>query len=512
MIDYDKDNIPDAIIAKIKPLMEEEVMSEAKVKNASNALVAVRIWIDAMIIYHETLKIVNPMRETARVMTEKLNVVMSALAEKQAQMREIQDNLDKLNANAAELERKAQELVENLDKCNKMLVRAEKMIGGLEGEKNRWTDTVAKLTQQQELLVGDSLVAAGMMSYSGPFTAVYREGLESIWRDNIRKLGIKMTPKITMRQFLGNDVTIRQWAVAGLPSDNLSIENGIVMFGSRRWPLMIDPQTQANKFIKNMGKGVETGCDTFKPSHPSLIRDLEVAIQFGKWVLLENVSETLDPALEPILQMQLVKSGNSYTIKVGEKSVPFNPTFKFFLTTTLPNPHYSPETSVKVTILNFAITQAGLEEQMLNQLIGLELPELQEKKNQIVEDNARFAKISYEIEDKILAQLSDNTIIQLLETDTMIDILDDAKQVGEDIAARKAESEVTEKEIDVTRESFRSVAYRASLLFFCIVDLNIIDPMYQYSLQWFQRLFAISVRESEQSDDAEKRIPILNEF
>jgi len=102
--------------------------------------------------------------------------------------------------------------------------------------------------------------------------------------------------------------------------------------------------------------------------------------------------------------------------------------------------------------------------------------------------------------------------MQLLETDVMIDILDDAKQVGDDIAARKAESVIMEKDIDVKRESFRSVAYRASLLFFTIVDLNIIDPMYQYSLQWFQRLFAISVRESEQSDDTEKRIGILNEF
>jgi len=42
---------------------------------------------------------------------------------------------------------------------------------------------------------------------------------------------------------LGNDVKLRQWNVAGLPSDALSIENGIIMFGSRRWPLMIDPQT-----------------------------------------------------------------------------------------------------------------------------------------------------------------------------------------------------------------------------------------------------------------------------
>lgn len=62
--------------------------------------------------------------------------------------------------------------------------------------------------------------------------------------------------------------------------------------------------------------------------------------------------------------------------------------FKFFMTTTLPNPHYSPETSVKVTILNFAITPFGLEEQMLNQFISLELPDLQKKKDMIVQQNA----------------------------------------------------------------------------------------------------------------------------
>ena len=105
-----------------------------------------------------------------------------------------------------------------------------------------------------------------------------------------------------------------------------------------------------------MGKDIETGLDVFKLSEGNLLRNLELAIQFGKWVLLENIGEELDPALEPILLQQKIRSGSGYQMKIGEKTIVYNESFKFFLTTTLPNPHYTPETSVKVTLLNFAIT------------------------------------------------------------------------------------------------------------------------------------------------------------
>jgi dynein heavy chain, axonemal len=98
------------------------------------------------------------------------------------------------------------------------------------------------------------------------------------------------------------------------------------------------------------------------------------------------------------------------------------------MTTTIPNPHYTPETSVKVTILNFAITPGGLEEQMLNQLVQLEMPELQEKKNQIVEENAKALKELRDIEDKILHGLTKNEqISQILEDDELIITLDASK-------------------------------------------------------------------------------------
>lgn len=376
MINYEKDTIPVNIIEKARPMLDLEVMSEAKIKNASSALVAVRIWIKAMITYHDVLKIVNPKRAIAAEKTEQLNKVMAELNEKIAEVNAIDAKLNQLNQEKTDLETKAQNLNDEIEECGKRLIRAEKMIGGLSGEKDRWTTIVADLTVQLSLVIGDSMVASSAISYSGSFTSVYREELEQIWRDALTENDIKYTKNITMSKVLGNDVTIRQWGIAGLPSDKLSVENGIIIFKSRRWPLMIDPQTQANKFIKNLGK--DNQLDVFKQSETNLIRNLEMAIQMGKWVLLENINESLDPALEPILLQQKIRQGSAWVIKVGEKFVQYNNSFKFFMTTTLPNPHYSPETQVKISLLNFAITQFGLEEQMLNQLVKLEFPKLQE--------------------------------------------------------------------------------------------------------------------------------------
>ena len=75
--------------------------------------------------------------------------------------------------------------------------------------------------------------------------------------------------------------------------------------------------------------------------------------------------------------------------------------------------------------------------------------------------------------------------MQLLDDDVLIDILAESKKITQQIEEEKIISDAAEKEIDETRENFRTVAFRASLLFFCITDLDNIDPMYQYSLQWF---------------------------
>jgi dynein heavy chain len=124
-----------------------------------------------------------------------------------------------------------------------------------------------------------------------------------------------------------------------------------------------------------------------------------------------------------------------------------------------------------------------------------------------VQQNAQGAKQLFDCEDSILEGLTKNDeIAAILETDDLIIILDESKRTSDEIKERMEVSAVTEKEIDTTRELYRPVAYRASILFFAIVDLAAIDPMYQYSLQWFANLFGSSIDNSEKPGDDLGRI------
>lgn len=213
-----------------------------------------------------------------------------------------------------------------------------------------------------ELITANCIIAAGMISYAGPFTSQYRNGLEREWNESLKELELKHTPDVTMRDFMSVPVVIQGWNLNGLPKDDTSTENGIIIERSKRFSLMIDPQNQANKFIKNWGKERQEGIEVCKASDPNMIRICEKAIQFGQWVLMENVGLELDPALEPILLQDIRRTSGSATIAFGDKTLNYDERFKIYFTTTISNPVYTPETSVKVTIINFAITPSGLEE------------------------------------------------------------------------------------------------------------------------------------------------------
>lgn len=286
------------------------------------------------------------------------------------------------------------------------------------------------------------------------------------------------------------------------------------MDNGRRWPLLIDPQGQANRYIRAMSKEsqfAENGMDVVKLTDKNFLKILENGVQLGRWVLLENILETLDAALEPILLQQKFKQGGQDMIKIGDSNVPFNESFRFFMTTKLSNPHYSPEIQVKVSLLNFTITMAGLEEQLLNVVVSEELPELSQQKADLIVQNASMNKQLYDIESEILFLLS-NSKGNILDDTVLIETLAQSKRTSGEIVEKMAEGAQIEKEIVIQSELYRPVAKRASLLYFVIADLGNVDPMYQYSLQWFTQLFVRGIGAAPPSSSVDLRIVNLNDY
>jgi len=187
----------------------------------------------------------------------------------------------------------------------------------LGGERVRWGESVESLTVAENNLIGDVLCAAGMVSYCGAFTSQYRHELVHEWQEQLEQLNVPHTKGANLLSIVGDAVQIRNWtSLYGLPTDSHSIENAIMMSDKKRpWPLLIDPQGQANKFIK--AKERESGLEVIKLTNKDFLRSLENCIRFGKPVLLENIEEDLDASLEPVLLKLTFKNQGQVMIRIG---------------------------------------------------------------------------------------------------------------------------------------------------------------------------------------------------
>lgn len=84
------------------------------------------------------------------------------------------------------------------------------------------------------------------------FKGEYRDNMTHKWIKHLKHYKVPHTENPEVVKTLGDAVKIRNWQLAGLPKDILSVQNGIIVQYSQRWPLFIDPQGQANKWIKNL--------------------------------------------------------------------------------------------------------------------------------------------------------------------------------------------------------------------------------------------------------------------
>jgi len=93
------------------------------------------------------------------------------------------------------------------------------------------------------------------------------------------------------------------------------------------------------------------------------MNEVESAVQMGLTLLIEGAGQEIDPMLDPLLSRAIIKRGkNNLFIKLGTEEIDYDPKFRLFIQTKLSNPHYKPETAAQCTIINFIVTESGLED------------------------------------------------------------------------------------------------------------------------------------------------------
>ena len=506
LVNYDKENIPDYCMKAIKPYLENPEFDPEKVLSKSLAASGLCAWVINIVTFFEIFCDVEPKRIALENANQQLASAQEKLKVIQNKISNLEEALAKLTAEFEKATAEKLKCQQEAELTNKTIELANRLVGGLASENVRWAESVEQFKIQEKTLPGDTLFITAFVSYLGCFTKSYRTDLmDNHWLPFLKGLKhpVPITEGLDPLTMLTDDATIAAWNNEGLPSDRMSTENATILTSCERWPLMIDPQLQGVKWIKQKyGESLTV----VRLGQRGYLDTIERAVSTGEVVLLENIEESVDPVLDPLLGRNTIKKGRA--IKLGDKEVEYSPAFKLILHTKLANPHYKPEMQAQTTLINFTVTRDGLEDQLLAAVVGKERKDLEEMKLALTKQQNEFKITLKQLEDNLLARLSaaegnflgDYELVENLET---------TKRTATEIEEKVKEAKVTEVQINETREVYRPAAARASLLYFIMNDLHKIHPMYQFSLKAFSVVFNVAIDRAEKADDVKVRVKNL---
>jgi len=484
---------------EFNPILLKEKVSEA-VSTLANYCIN-------MEIYYLKKKEVDPKEQALANAEEKLAGIEEEMNIKFSELNALKANVDSLNERLSKSLAKAKKLEEDQQRAKLHLSRAEKLLKGLDDESVRWATLAATLRVDETNMTGNMLLAASMISYLGPLNVSFREELLKEWFGYIKAEKIPVGDSFSIAEILSDPVTIKDWQMKGLPADNLSVENAVILMSSQKAPLLIDPQMQMAKWLKNVGKDSEIIC--IKYNNANLLKQIENAIRFGNTILIESVEENLDPSLDSALSKQVYKKGPQFFLKFNDQEIPYNSDFRIYLATKLQNPQYLPETTININLINCTVTEVGLQEQLLVEIVLNECPQLEEQRDVLIRQIAEDKKQLSEIQARIL-RLINEVQGNLLDEEELITTLDASKVTSEAINRRMKESEVTSSQISTARDVYRPLSKQGSILYFILTNLANVNYMYQFSLEYFISFFTQKMRENlELKNNPEARVSLL---
>lgn len=504
LMNFPKEFMTDEDVELLQPYTSAPDFNYDAAKKASGNVAGLCSWAQAMVTYHYVAKVVTPKIDALRSAEAELKIANKEKAVAEENARVVQEKLDAMQKTFDEAMANKQRLTDEATSYQRKMDAANALLGALSGEEARWTEQSKEFASQTSKLVGDSAIASAFLSYLGPFNKEYREMLlKDVFEKDCVESQIPVTESMSITDFLTDESEIGEWNLQGLPVDDLSIQNALIVTRATRYPLLIDPQGQGKSWLTN--RNIKNQLKITSLTHKGFRLYLEECLSFGKPLLIENVEDELDPVLDPILEKQFVKTGKSMKVVLPDKEVDYTDTFQIMFTTRLPNVQYSPELSAKVSLIDFTVTETGLEDQLLGTLVQKEKGSLQEQRQKLMEDVNFYKKKIKQLESELLYRLSNSTG-NLLDDTELVKVLANTKATSGEVAEKLTDANETNQRITEACEEYRAVAHRATIIYFLISEFSVVNVMYQISLAQFKELYLKAIDLSEKAALTKKRI------
>ncbi|KAF2973673.1 hypothetical protein EK904_004515 [Melospiza melodia maxima] len=478
---FDARNIPKEIRASVEELLSKNRASfdPKNAKRASAAAAPLAAWVNANI--HNLKKTEDRKR--------KLEDLLNSVGQK---VLELKDKFQNRTTEATKLEAE-------LSKAQKTLKAAEMLINQLDREHKRWSTQVSEITDDLATLPKRAQLAAAFITYLSAAPEDQRKNSLDEWT---KSAGLE---KFDLRRFLCTESEELVWKSEGLPSDDLSIENALVILQSKVCPFLIDPSFRATEWLKTHLK--ESRLEVVNQQDSNFLTALELAVRFGKTLIIQEM-DGVEPVLYPLLRKDLIAQGPRYAVQIGEKMIDYNEEFRLFLSTRNPSPFIPPDASSIVTEVNFTTTASGLRGQLLALTIQHEKPDLEEQKTKLLQQEEDKKIQLAKLEDSLLETLATSQG-NILENKDLIESLNQTKASSALIQESLAESSRLQSFLDKERDAYLPLAESASKMYFIISDLSKINNMYRFSLAAFLRLFQRALQSEQDSGNTEERIKLL---
>ncbi|KAL4479549.1 hypothetical protein ABPG72_018535, partial [Tetrahymena utriculariae] len=513
---FEKDQINEETIELLEPYFsqQQEWFNETYTMKASKAFLGILRWVFSIVEYHQKSKIVKPKRIQVAIAENRQQIALEELQKSREDYSQIQTQIKNLKDIYSKQLEEMHKLQIKAIKTKKKINTACNLIALLSGEKDRWHKGAQEISQQKKKLIGNISLSTAFINYCGPFNTEYRNklSLQKLIPD-LKKHGLPLTSELQLTSFLIDDATIGEWNLQGLPKDELSIQNGIIITNSSQYPLFIDPQGQGQNWICNKFQSsiIPERCITTL-SHPKFKDNfLKFCMENGLTLIIENIENEVDPIMDSLLERKIFTKGKTQFVNIAGTEFELSKQFKLFMTCRLVNPQFSPELSAKATIIDFTVTQSGLEQQLLGIVISKEQNALEDSLNQILADVNQNQKDLQRLDQNLLERLI-NSQGNLLDDMELMDVLKNTKTQAKDVAAKLIDAETKTKEINEKREQYRPVAIRGSIIFFTIIEISLVNWMYNSSLQQFLKLFIQSIDLSEKAYLPPARVKNINSF